>query len=150
MKGKSLLIIGAVVALGLKGFGQGTIGSATESGIDRFYDDGFVRVDETGNADGYTSFYGYQSEEQLNGYSSIVFHYLTQINAESVLITDTYTFGARVIINDPFPFPTQILTVSEKPISRSFSVVPEPSSFVLTTISYFGLVRARRFTFNPN
>ncbi|MBX3731980.1 MAG: hypothetical protein KF791_05250 [Verrucomicrobiae bacterium] len=35
-------------------------------GADHFYDDGFVRVDQTGNAGGTTSFWGYQSGSQVD------------------------------------------------------------------------------------
>ena len=42
-------------------------GPAGVSGVDHFYDDGFVRVDDTGNAQGLTSFWGYDSDSQVNG-----------------------------------------------------------------------------------
>ena len=38
-------------------------GNQTASGI---YDDGYVRVDNTGNAGGYTSFWGYNNASQYN------------------------------------------------------------------------------------
>jgi hypothetical protein len=42
-------------------------------GGEHFYDDGYVRVDETGNAQGYTSFWGYNNAAQLSG-QSLTFH----------------------------------------------------------------------------
>jgi len=42
-------------------------------GGDHFYDDGYVRVDDTGNAQGYTSFWGYNNAGQLNG-QTLTFH----------------------------------------------------------------------------
>ncbi|MBM3883981.1 MAG: hypothetical protein FJ387_30470 [Verrucomicrobia bacterium] len=41
-------------------------------GVDRFYDDGYVRVDSSGNAGGETWFWGYQSASQLPGDGTIV------------------------------------------------------------------------------
>jgi hypothetical protein len=41
-------------------------GPATGGGVDRFYDDGYNRVDQTGNASGYTSFWGYKNDSQLD------------------------------------------------------------------------------------
>jgi hypothetical protein len=42
-------------------------GAAGVPGADHFYDDGYVRVDQTGNAQGYTSFWGYNSPDQVIG-----------------------------------------------------------------------------------
>jgi len=43
-------------------------------GGDHFYDDGYVRVDDTGNAQGYTSFWGYNNAaSQLSG-QTLTFH----------------------------------------------------------------------------
>lgn len=42
-------------------------GVAGIGGVDRTYDDGYVRVDETGNAQGVTSYWGYQDASQLSG-----------------------------------------------------------------------------------
>ena len=41
-------------------------GATGVSGVNHFYDDGYVRVDRTGNAQGYTSFWGYQNASQYN------------------------------------------------------------------------------------
>lgn len=41
-------------------------GPAGVSGVDHFYDDGYVRVDQTGNAQGFTSYWGYQNASQYD------------------------------------------------------------------------------------
>lgn len=78
--------VGALLGLNLKadfrltGSGPFTVtggqpGPAT-SGIDHFYDDGYVRVDATGNAGdngGYTSYWGYNNSGQDIG-GSLLFH----------------------------------------------------------------------------
>jgi len=51
---------------------QSNPGPATGSGVDRFYDDGFNRVDASGNAGGLTSFWGYQHASQVPGNDTIV------------------------------------------------------------------------------
>jgi hypothetical protein len=42
-------------------------GPAGVGGADHFYDDGYVRVDQNGNAQGYTSYWGYNDASQLSG-----------------------------------------------------------------------------------
>ncbi len=44
-----------------------SIGPSGAGGVDRFYDDGFVRVDISGNAGGSTWFWGYDDAVQLTG-----------------------------------------------------------------------------------
>jgi len=41
-------------------------GPAGVSGANHFYDDGYVRVDNTGNAQGYTSYWGYKNASQYD------------------------------------------------------------------------------------
>jgi hypothetical protein len=41
-------------------------GPATGGGLDRFYDDGYVRVDSSGNAGGKTWFWGYENATQVS------------------------------------------------------------------------------------
>jgi hypothetical protein len=48
-------------------------GPATGSGVDRFYDDGYNRVDISGNKDGITWFWGYKNASQVQG-DSLVMH----------------------------------------------------------------------------
>ncbi len=50
---------------------QSNPGPASGGGVDRFYDDGFNRVDASGNAGGLTSFWGYQHASQLPGNDTI-------------------------------------------------------------------------------
>jgi hypothetical protein len=49
-------------------------GPATGGGLDRFYDDGFVRVDSTGNKGGLTWFWGYENASQLPGNDTVEMH----------------------------------------------------------------------------
>lgn len=48
-------------------------GPATGAGVDRFYDDGYNRVDISGNELGLTWFYGYKNASQIQG-NSVVMH----------------------------------------------------------------------------
>src|SRR5580692_989632 len=49
-------------------------GPATGGGIDRIYDDGYVRVDSSGNAGGQTWFWGYKNASQIPGNDTVVMH----------------------------------------------------------------------------
>ncbi len=56
------------------------------SGVDHIYDDGYVRVDQTGNAQGYTSYWGYNSASQIGGPSTaqtLTFHSANSFNLPS-------------------------------------------------------------------
>jgi hypothetical protein len=74
--------IGAMVGLNISANfsmkGKFTIpGNNAASGI---YDDGYVRVDDTGNAQGYTSYWGYNNQSQLVG-STLTMHSTTSYSA---------------------------------------------------------------------
>jgi len=47
---------------------------------DHFYDDGYVRVDQTGNAQGYTSFWGYNDPAQNAGGNQLLMHSATSFS----------------------------------------------------------------------
>lgn len=49
------------------------IGPASGGALDRFYNDGFVRVDGSGNDGGLTWFWGYKNQEQIQG-DTLLFH----------------------------------------------------------------------------
>ncbi len=51
---------------------QSNPGPSIGGGVDRFYDDGFNRVDASGNSGGLTSFWGYQHARQVPGNDTIV------------------------------------------------------------------------------
>ncbi len=51
---------------------QSNPGPSIGGGVDRFYDDGFNRVDASGNSGGLTSFWGYQHARQVPGNDRIV------------------------------------------------------------------------------
>lgn len=89
--------IGLLVAFNIKAeFSlSGTIPTASGDpgppgvpGVDHLYDDGYVRVDDTGNAGGVTSFWGYDNASQYDPTTGqLVFHntrgFTTQDNTES-------------------------------------------------------------------
>jgi hypothetical protein len=49
-------------------------GQTNVAGVNHFYDDGYVRVDDTGNAQGYTSYWGYNNAPQFDGANTLTFH----------------------------------------------------------------------------
>ena len=61
----------------LGGFARPTAPGAATNGVDHFYDDGFNRVDVSGNADGLTWYWGYQNASQLVGSDTIAMHSAT-------------------------------------------------------------------------
>lgn len=74
--------IGAMVGMNISASfsmkGQFNIsGNNAANGI---YDDGYVRVDDTGNAQGYTSYWGYNNQSQLSG-STLTMHSTTSYSA---------------------------------------------------------------------
>jgi hypothetical protein len=117
--------------------GQSDPGPATGGGIDRFYDDGFVRVDATGNPGGYTSFWGYEDASQIqNGFIS--FHCQTILDANTVqFLADTYELPFLFAPDAPymggFDGPGPVLP--DTPFSRTITVVPEPSCFALAVMT---------------
>jgi len=69
-------------------------GPATGGGIDRFYDDGFNRVDASGNAGGLTTYWSYQSPSQVPGNDTVVMHSSSVSSAHnSGAITDDPQHG---------------------------------------------------------
>jgi len=59
-------------------------GNPGTHGVDRFFDDGYVRVDQTQNAGGYTSYWGYNHPNQYDPLANtLTFH-----SASSLRITD--------------------------------------------------------------
>src|SRR5437762_2350007 len=54
------------------------------SGANHEFDDGYVRVDNTGNAGGFTSYWGYQNVSQYDaGAQTLTFHTATSLSASS-------------------------------------------------------------------
>lgn len=56
---------------------------------DHIYDDGYVRVDDTGNAEGYTSYWGYQDASQYDGVNTLTFHSATAYNTSGTAQQDS-------------------------------------------------------------
>lgn len=71
-------------SFGLSGSAPGATGL---HGLDHIYDDGYVRVDDTGNAQDVTSYWGYQSASQYDPAT----HKLTFHSAKSYSIEDSTT-----------------------------------------------------------
>jgi hypothetical protein len=125
--------------------GQNDPGPATGGGVDRFYDDGFVRVDATGNPGGYTWFWSYENATQIQG-SFISFHSQALLDANTIqLVTDTYDLGGLFPPSAPytgtFEGPGPVLP--DAPFSRTITIVPEPSSFALATVTIVGAMVLR-------
>lgn len=59
------------------------------SGLNHIYDDGYVRVDDTGNARGYTSYWGYQNASQYDGVNTLTFHSATAYNTSGAAHEDS-------------------------------------------------------------
>ena len=68
-------------------------GSPT-GGVDHFYDDGYHRVDASGNADGTSWFWGYEQAQQLPGNDSLLLNsYSSPAEASIEADTDVPSFG---------------------------------------------------------
>jgi hypothetical protein len=87
--------LGALMGLNLKasfamdgtfsvsGNNPGQAGTAGQ-GQDHFYDDGYVRVDDTGNAGGWTTYWGYNNASQYDaGAQTLTFHGASQFTGAS-------------------------------------------------------------------
>jgi hypothetical protein len=72
--------IGAIVGLNIKASFStaGTFNISGNNAANGIYDDGYVREDDTGNALGYTSFWGFQNQSQYNAIDhSLTMHSIT-------------------------------------------------------------------------
>lgn len=68
---------------------SGSNPGAAVRGIDHFYDDGYVRVDETGNALGRTTFWGYRDASQENDAAdTLTFHGTRSFTGTSISKAD--------------------------------------------------------------
>ncbi|MEY4385501.1 MAG: hypothetical protein RLY20_784 [Verrucomicrobiota bacterium] len=99
--------VGALTGLGMKGQVKlrGTFsvngtdpGATGVSGVNHVYDDGYVKVDDTGNAGGYTSFWGYESASQYDaGTHSLLMHSASSFSANgSGGLDQDFTVGAEI------------------------------------------------------
>lgn len=129
--------LGGYVDSGISWLGQSDPGPATGGGIDRMYDDGFVRVDAAGNPGGYTWFWGYQDAAQIQD-SFISFHSQAILDENIIqLVTDTYQLSNWFLPSAPyagsFEGPGPVLP--DAPFSRVITIVPEPSFTALAVVS---------------
>ncbi len=69
------------------------VGATGVSGVNHIYDDGYVRVDQTGNAQGYSSFWGYNSASQVSG-NTISMHSAKSFTANGGNTTADQTLSA--------------------------------------------------------
>lgn len=71
---------------------------ATGSALDHFYDDGYVRVDQSGNLGGQTWFWGYENSSQISG-NNLLFHSASASVGASRDITDDPQPGVELVYN---------------------------------------------------
>jgi hypothetical protein len=101
------LRVGAISGFNIKGnfkvsgqfpVGGNNPGPTGVSGADHVYDDGYVRLDETGNAQGYTSFWGYESAAQYNaGSGQLLMHSTTSFTGQGGGSADNdFSIGAEL------------------------------------------------------
>src|SRR5436190_1497673 len=63
--------------------GQFNLASGNTAGPDYQFDDGYVKVDSTGNAGGFTSFWGYQNASQHATPDTLLFHSVDSFSTAS-------------------------------------------------------------------
>lgn len=73
-------------------------GPDTGGGVDRFYDDGYNRVDISGNRDGLTWFWGYRNQSQIVG-DTVVMHRRTAEAISSKTTDDDAQHGFELSYN---------------------------------------------------
>jgi hypothetical protein len=118
-------------------------GPATGGGINRCYDDGYVRVDITGNADSYTSYWGYQNSSQIQS-GFLVFYSRTNLNADTVqVLTDTYDLDGIFPPSAPYSgtFQGPGPLIHDTPVSRSISVIKLPVLSIKSTTTNSVIIR---------
>jgi len=81
----------------------GTFPAATDIGgtgsaLDHFYDDGYVRVDESGNYGGQTWYWGYDSASQISG-NNLLFHSTSASVGASHEVSDDPQYGVEMVYN---------------------------------------------------
>jgi hypothetical protein len=94
------VLLALLLPLGLCGQPMTGPGPA-RGGVDHFYDDGYVRVDATGNAGGQTWFWGYDTASQVQG-DTIIFRSVSEGDTGTTTIIDIYQLGG--IIPPPAPY----------------------------------------------
>lgn len=99
---KAWASFGAVlVCLPVLAFAQCEPGPATGSAVNRCYDDGFVYVDVTGNSHGFTWYWGYVNDTQVQG-GYLAFHSTARVGNTVQLVTDEYFLAG--LIPPPAPY----------------------------------------------
>jgi len=79
-------------------FAPATDIGGTGSALDHFYDDGYVRVDASGNYGGQTWYWGYDNASQISG-NNILFHSTSADVGASRDITDDPQYGVEMVYN---------------------------------------------------
>jgi len=83
-------------------FGPSTAIGGTGSALEHFYEDGFVRVDGSGNAGGTTWFWGYNNASQISG-NNILLHSTSGTDAGSTGdVSSDPQYGVELVYNRQF------------------------------------------------
>ena len=83
---------------GIGSFPAATDIGGTGSALDHFYDDGYVRVDTSGNAGGQTWYWGYDNASQISG-NNILFHSASASVGASREVSDDPQYGVEMVFN---------------------------------------------------
>lgn len=139
--------IGASAAMGIstdfKMNGKFSVSGANPgslaAGQDHIYDDGYVRVDGTGNALGKTSFWGYQKDSQYNGLDTLTYQATTAFDTTSqsrvddspnlgfdMVYAGTWAHWERLSIGGEFGFNlTPFENKDRRPLTGTFTQVTD-------------------------
>jgi hypothetical protein len=79
-------------------FPPATAIGGTGSALDHFYDDGYVRVDESGNYGGQTWYWGYENASQISG-NNLLFHSTSADVGVSREVSDDPQYGVEMVYN---------------------------------------------------
>ena len=103
-------------------------GPAIGHAVNHCYDDGYVYVDSSGNAGGYTWYWGYQNGFQVQT-NCIILHSTTNISATTVqLLADAYDYGTILLPLPPYEGTYSGFgpIIPDSPVSRTITVITRP------------------------
>ena len=121
----------------IEAFGQCNPGPPIGGRLNRCYDDGYVYVDSTGNAGGYTAYWGYQESAQIVDHF-LLLHSRTYVNTYTIqVLTDTYDLEALFPPLAPYSgtFQGPGPVILDAPLSRSTNAIILPALSIHHTAS---------------